>query len=77
MSNIKTAYELGEIAAQLGRSAFENPYFSETVEPEHVAPFMKKFGEWADGWLTTHKKGIAANKARDEAWHEWNMKLKP
>ena len=61
MSNIKTPFELGQIAAQLGRSAFENPYFCETVAPEHTTVFMDKFHEWADGWLKTNAARIAVN----------------
>ena len=58
MSNIKTPFELGQIAAQLGRSAFENPYFCETVAPEHMMPFVTKFAEWSDGWLQANKERI-------------------
>ena len=59
MSNIKTPFELGQIAAQLGRNAFENPYFCETVAPEHMMPFVTKFAEWSDGWLQANMARIA------------------
>lgn len=67
-SNIKTPMQLGEIAAKLGRSAFENPYFY--MKGDDMDTMNVRFDAWAKGWHDTNMARIEENKTKPFShWH--------